>query len=89
MDLYCARCGEPVDNDEFHDRAEEVGSTYREVSRDFRSRGCAAIGARCSEPSTEVDRSYGLTRQAAAGAMYDLLGDDMDGAAAMLDDLGF
>lgn len=89
MDLYCPNCGEPWDNDEFHYQAQHTGRTYVEVTTDFRTRGCGALDARCSTPSTETDTAFGLTRQAAAGAMYELLGDDMDGAAAMLDDLGF
>lgn len=32
MDLYCAKCGEPWDNDTFHDVADENGSTYAEVA---------------------------------------------------------
>jgi hypothetical protein len=32
---------------------------------------------------------FGLTKAEAASAMYDLLGDDIDGAAAMLDDLNW
>lgn len=89
MDLMCPRCGEPWDNDEFHEVAAETGSTYAKVAAEFRLKGCEALGTSHSTPSTEKDRTYGLTRQDAATALYDLLGDDMDGAAAMLDDLGF
>jgi hypothetical protein len=65
---------------------------YRQVSSEFRAEGCAVLksyGAKCAEPSAETDRTFGLTRQQAAGALYDMLGDDMDGAAAMLEDMGF
>lgn len=63
---------------------------FKQVSAEFRSKGCAALfGSRCSTPSKETDRTFGLTRQAASAALYDLLGDDMDGAASMLEDLGF
>lgn len=89
MDLYCPKCGEPVDNDEFHLIAEEDGSTYQKVLRAFQLKGCEAVGLSCSTPSTETDRTFGLTRQDAAGALYDLLGDDADGAAAMLEDMGW
>lgn len=76
MDLYCSKCSEPVDNDYFHDRADEIGSTYREVAADFRVRGCEALGWSHGEGAANP---Y-------ADALYDLLGDDMDGAAAMMED---
>lgn len=85
MDLYCPKCGEPYDNDEFHFIAEENGTSYKEVAADFRIRGCEAIGTSHNVPSTETDKTYGLTRQEASSALYDLLGDDMDGAASMMD----
>ena len=64
---------------------------YQQVRAEFQAEGCEAMreafGAHCSEPSTEVDPTFGLTRQEASAVLYDLLGDDMDGAAAMLDDM--
>lgn len=90
MDIRCPKCGEPWDLDTIHEAADEQDSTYEKVSADFRSRGCVAFGwGGCSTPSTEVDAHYGLPPQVAAGALYDLLGDDLDGAAAMLEDMGF
>jgi hypothetical protein len=89
MDLYCPKCGEPWDNDEFHDVAAEIDSTYAKVAADFRSRGCEALGTRHGDYQVETDSTYGLTAAQAAGALYELLGDDMDGAAAMLEDMGF
>lgn len=59
---------------------------FQEVSREFRERGCEALHSRHSEPSTEIGR-FGLTRQEAAAAVYDVLGDDLDAAAVMLDDI--
>lgn len=92
MDIYCSSCGEPWDNDCIHDEAEARGMNYRDVSALFRDHGCRVLrsyGGRCSAPSTSTDRTFGLTRQDAAGALYELLGDDMDGAAAMMEDMGF
>jgi hypothetical protein len=64
---------------------------FAKVRSEFQRNGCeamhAAFGAHCSEPSTETRQ--GLTRQEASSVLYDLLGDDMDGAAAMLDDMGW
>lgn len=76
MDHYCPKCSEPVDNDYFHDIAEETGQTYRAVAADFRVRGCAALG---ESHGTGSANPY-------AEALYDLLGDDMDGAASMMSD---
>lgn len=76
MDLYCSTCSEPVDNDYFHDVAAETGRTYSEVASDFRNRGCEALGDSHGEGAPNP---Y-------ASALYDLLGDDMDGAAAMMED---
>lgn len=93
MDIYCSLCGEPWDNDCLHEEADATGRSYTEVSRDFRIKGCSALaveyGGQCSAPSTRTDRTFGLTAQDAAGALYDILGDDMDGASAMLEDMGF
>ncbi len=80
MDLYCTRCGEPWDNDTFHEVAEEQDKTYTEVMRDFQQRGCVATGwVRECAPSPSM-------RTAVMDAMFDLLGDDVDGAAAMMAD---
>lgn len=58
MDIYCPRCAEPWDNDEFHDEAEEQGSTYRAMVKRFRTEGCAVFGgARCSENADPTTRA--------------------------------
>lgn len=88
MDLYCPKCGEPWDNEEFHYRAEETGTSYSFTAGQFREHGCLALGGRCSPRELEPV-ALGLTRAEAASALYDVLGDDMDGAAAMLEDFGF
>jgi len=80
MDVHCRICGEPWDQFEFHAVAEDMGSTYREVSADFRKRGCVALGASQCIP-VDCDRTV------LAGVVYDLLGDDIDGAAALLEDM--
>ena len=83
MDILCQRCGEPWDVDTFHDVAAEQGVTFTEAVRRFQATGCAATG--WCDPCEPV-RS---TRTAAAAMLYDLLGDDVDGAAAMLDDFDY
>lgn len=73
--------------------SDAYSKVYDLVRKEFQAQGCEAMreafGAHCSEPSTDTDSTFGLTRQEASAALYDLLGDDMDGAAAMLDDLHF
>jgi hypothetical protein len=96
MDIYCPKCGEPWDFDSLHEQAAMMvddrdgrpyDAIFDAVREDFYRDGCKALGSRCSAPDTTVDSTFGLTKMEAASAMYDLLGDDIDGAAAMLDDL--
>jgi hypothetical protein len=75
-DLSCPKCSEPVENDYLHDIAEEQDRTYKEVLRDFQNRGCEAIGESHGEGGSNP---Y-------AAAMYDLFGDDVDGAINMMED---
>ena len=83
MDVFCRNCGEPVDTDEFHSIAEEQGSTYSNVAADFRKRGCVAVyGGKCSPVDPGDSESLSMAER--AGIVYDMLGDDMDGAASML-----
>lgn len=59
---------------------------YREVAADFRAHGCKALENAFGEQGHCEPRND--DRSLVAAAMYDLLGDDMDGAAAMMDDFG-
>lgn len=102
MDILCPNCAEPWDFDILHEevdarwpdkpwlhkgdddrqRQARYKKYYDEVRADFQSKGCeglTCIGTKCSK---KPDKQ----RAMAASAMYDLLGDDMDGAAAMLED---
>jgi hypothetical protein len=88
MDILCPNCGEPWDVYELGEQARETaeweGASYEEVytalRKEFRRKGCEAFeGGRCSEP---LERE----QSALIGEVYDLLGDDIDGAAAMLED---
>jgi hypothetical protein len=65
-------------------------TTYAAVLRAFQAKGCEALGAKHNIKADEPrDRTFGLTASEAASALYDILGDDADGAAAMLEDMGF
>ena len=89
MDILCRKCGESWDLDSLHEEVERrfpglegdanaYRGVWRQVAKDFRDRGCPALGATCGERKGDP----------AIGALYDVLGDDMDGAAAEMEDLG-
>ena len=81
MDIPCPRCGEPWDIDSIHDAADETGSTFDKVRRDFQIRGCAAL---IGQPEGTTCARDGLA--ATRHDLADALGDDIDGFAAMVDD---
>jgi hypothetical protein len=75
MDILCPVCAEPVDNDELHIYAKEIDSTYQAVAADYRKRGCKAIGMKHTANSSPASADV-------ARVVYEILGDDMDGAMA-------
>lgn len=79
MDVYCPKCGEPYDLDHVqHDMT-------REERRDFwAGRGCCA---RCKK--TDIAEKDRPDRAVATGMLRSLLGSDVDGIAAMLEDERF
>lgn len=88
MDIYCGRCGEPWDIDSLHEevdyrRSEGETVTVARVRADFASRGCVAMSY-AVDSQCELDR--GNARAMASGVLMDLLGDDIDGVASLLDD---
>lgn len=101
MDIHCPVCGEPWDHDSLHEEADARfqakyghrfrGSTqdngpayyrlYDEVSAQFRTTGCHALfGARHNTESPSVLRAQ------ASAALMDIMPDDLDGVAAMMED---
>ena len=86
MDIYCPRCNEPVELDYIHDVVEgrridgDDTATYDTVAADYRVRGCPALDGTCNPDTIR-------TGDTAAGVIFELLGDDMDGAAAMMEDM--
>lgn len=92
MDIYCTRCGEPWDNDSIHDRVDELRAdqelvngkvpSYKVVKDDFVRRGCVALGGRCND---EPDRK----RAELSAALFDILGDDVDGVMVEMEDAEF
>lgn len=78
-DIYCHLCGEPVEIDYLHDVAEDHDVTFSQMFADFTKHGCTALGAVCN-PTPVLGRAL-LARIAA-----ELLSDDVDGIASMMDD---
>jgi len=74
MDLRCPECGEPWDMDELHD---VPGLSFQDAWRTFKRIGCAVFGTKCGSGASDPR----------VRAVYDVLGDDVDGAAAEVEDL--
>lgn len=58
-------------------------AVFQAVRADFQANGCRALGGRCTpaEPGTRAYNRAGIAAEVQA-----LLGDDVDGAEAMMDD---
>lgn len=81
MDVYCSKCREPFEVDYFHDVAKDQGRTFDEVYADFRKRGCLAVDG------VHSDYGYDDGKSMIISEVMDLMGDDVDGAASMLEDV--
>lgn len=83
MDILCPNCGEPTDIDTLHEAvAEECYPSFDEARKAFYAIGCRAlncIGIVCSEPLKPG--ASNVLRE-----VYELLGDDIDGAACLIED---
>lgn len=86
MDIYCPVCGEPWELECFHDVADEKQIAFSQACRDFRRDGCVSTGwvRKCERPSFEDAWSRAMAD--AAATLFEVLGDDVDGVASMLED---
>jgi hypothetical protein len=82
MDIYCPRCGEPWDTDEFHYLAEELGTTFNDTMTQFARKGCEVIPEQSHNPYAQLDHRRALV----AAVAFEIMGDDVDGIVAMMDD---
>lgn len=105
MDIRCPRCAEPWELDSLHEEVnarwpdspwivkgkhdQTKYETYlRQVQADFRAEGCAALSAAFGTQTCNA-ATVGSTAAAVSAALMDMLGDDLDGVASELDDLGY
>lgn len=77
MDLYCERCGEPFD---------AYGVSHGDMTLEERDRFLKGEGCPCCF-GKEVEKQP-LRAMIAAG-LHDVLGDDLDGLAAEMEDAEF
>lgn len=99
MDIKCRKCGEPWDMDTIHEEIaerfphdvllkaskddQEYAKLYELVRIDFFNRGCAAfLGAKCNPDSVNENKELWETA-------YAEFGDDLDGIASIMDDMGY
>lgn len=102
MDLLCKMCREPWDNDSLHEEvAERIRDgintrdgqpTYTQVAREFATFGCGALGAFTGKYDVDDQGHMSINRcpdgkvDPVIDAVYDLMGDDTDGAMSMFED---
>jgi hypothetical protein len=75
MDIRCAKCGEPWDMDELH-YVEDM--SFDQARQGFYKQGCEVFGTTHSQNKADP----------ALSMLQDLLGDDIDGLAALTEDFG-
>lgn len=77
MDIICPVCTEPWDISELHENDE--GLSFSEANTLFHTKGCGAVFGGSCKPVSSL-------RGDVSAAMFDVLGDDVDGIAAMMED---
>lgn len=85
MDIYCPKrgCAEPFENDSLHDAVDDgLFSTYHDALHAFQREGCTAVGF---THSTGNDNG----KSEVMAAMFDLMGDDVDGAMSAMEDFEY
>lgn len=81
MDIICPICAEPWEIDTLHDYAEEQDQTFAQVSKAFRTKGCGKAFDAWGITTCKADDRAGMRL-----VLADLLGDDIDGYAALMED---
>lgn len=73
MDVFCANCGEPS----------EVYHVNHDMEPKYKKQFLAGTGCDCCKGVPVENKP---ARAEVAGALLDILGDDLDGMASMMDD---
>ena len=82
MDIRCPKCGEPWDIDSLHEEADYQGRTFKEIRNEFVSKGCGSALGNAEWCDSHANSSAANI----ASLAFDLMGDDVDGVASMLED---
>jgi hypothetical protein len=97
MDIYCSKCAEPWDMDSIHEEIdfryersspEDYAGAYATVKEDFFGRGCEAFTYAISGPCTPASEDA-KDKAFISAALYSAFGDDLDGIASDMADLGW
>ena len=81
--------GASTSSKEYVEYREMYDSYYSQMRSEFYSQGCKALygyNADHCEPEIPKEGSNKISRSAAMGALIDILGDDLEGIASMMDD---
>ncbi len=97
-DIYCSKCAEPWDMDTLHEeldyRKHYLGEpdnyqqAYHSLKAEFYGKGCAAFTFAINEPCAPADEAS-KDRAFISAALYSAFGDDLDGVASEMADLGW
>ena len=98
MDIYCSKCAEPWDMDTLHEELDyrkhylgepdDYQRAYHDLKAEFYGKGCVAFTFAINEPCEPAnedakDKAY------ISAALYSAFGDDLDGIASDMADLGW
>lgn len=83
MDIRCTKCGEPWDIESLHDEADYREVSFDDIRSEFSRVGCRALGCECNAAT------LGGHAATVASLAEELMGDDIDGIASMLEDAEF
>ena len=97
-DIYCSKCAEPWDMDTLHEELDyrkhylgepdDYQQACHALKAEFYGKGCAAFTFAINQPCAPADDAS-KDRAFISAALYSAFGDDLDGVASELADLGW